>query len=54
MISEELLERYKNGERDFRGADLRHSALSFVDLRGADLRGADIDNTCWPLSYGGL
>ena len=42
MHAKELVGKYKNGERDFRGADLCGADLSRADLRGADLRGADL------------
>lgn len=42
----DLVARYRDGQRDFRGADLRgallqNADLSGIDLSGADLRGAD-------------
>lgn len=40
MTAEELLERYKAGERDFSGAD-----LTGADLRGAKLFGANLHGT---------
>jgi len=42
MTSEELLERYAAGERDFRGADLAGAYLTGADLTGANLTGADL------------
>ncbi len=39
---EQLLDRYRNGERDFCGAHLRGARLRGADLRGADLDGADL------------
>ncbi len=41
MTDEELIAKYKAGERDFRYADLRGAGLSEANLRGADLREAD-------------
>jgi hypothetical protein len=41
MTAEELLERYAAGERDFSGADLRHTAdLTAMDLQGVVFRNA--------------
>ncbi len=50
MTREELLERYKAGERDFRGVDLHGANLTRVILRGANLSdanliGADLSGT---------
>ena len=42
MTSEELLQRYAAGERDFRGADLSRANLTGADLTGANLTGADL------------
>ena len=41
----ELLKRYANGERDFRGANLRGQSFKGCDLSGADFSGADIRST---------
>lgn len=38
----ELIQRYKAGERNFSGADLRGANLRGVNLSGADLRDADL------------
>ena len=53
MTRDEFSEAYKNGRRNFRGADLsgadlrgmnlRDADLHGVDLSGADLRGADLN-----------
>ncbi|TPV96213.1 MAG: pentapeptide repeat-containing protein [Myxococcales bacterium FL481] len=45
MNTKDLLEKYNNGDRDFRGANLYGAYLLGVDLRGADLRGADLRGT---------
>ncbi len=42
MKVEELIERYKAGERDFRGAELPWAYLREADLRGADLSRAKL------------
>lgn len=41
----ELLKRYAQGERDFRGVNLSEQILSKVDLCGADLSEAKLDKT---------
>ena len=46
MDASELLREYKNGRRDFSGADLRGAFLKGVDLPGADLSGADLSGAC--------
>ena len=53
MTADELLQRYAEGRRDFRGvllpgADLRAAELPDVDFRGADLTGANLEraNLC--------
>ena len=45
MKAAELLKRYANGERDFRGANLRGQSFKGCDLSGADFSGADIRST---------
>lgn len=45
MEAKELLQRYQQGERDFRGTNLEGVDLSGVDLSGIDLNGADIRGT---------
>ena len=52
MTREELLEKYKSGERDFRGADLRDTDLGDADLRDADLRDANLRGA--DLSYANM
>jgi len=42
MEAKELLKRYNEKERDFRGANLSWVNLSETDLHGIDLRGADL------------
>jgi hypothetical protein len=42
MTHDELLKKYKEGERYFRNADLRYAILSGANLSGADLSGADL------------
>ena len=42
MRAEEVLRRYADGERDFRGANLCGANFKGQDLSGADLSGADI------------
>jgi Pentapeptide repeats (8 copies) len=39
---EELLTRYRQGERDFQDADLKETRLRRADLRGCDLNAADL------------
>jgi uncharacterized protein YjbI with pentapeptide repeats len=39
----QLLDRYRHGERDFRGARLRGARLRWADLKGADLGEADLE-----------
>lgn len=45
MNRDELLSRYANGDRDFRGVNLSGVDLRGVNLSGADLRGADLIGT---------
>ena len=40
MKASELIERYKKGERNFRGANLLRASLQGACLQGADLQGA--------------
>lgn len=42
MKAEELLKRYRQGERNFAGANLRGQSLQGQNLSGADFSGADI------------
>ena len=42
MKASEVLSRYTNGERNFRGANLRGQSFKGQDLSGADFSGADI------------
>ena len=42
MKASEVLSRYANGERNFRGATLRGQSFKGQDLSGADFSGADI------------
>jgi uncharacterized protein YjbI with pentapeptide repeats len=42
MTRDELLAAYKEGKRDFRGADLGGANLRGADLGGANLGGADL------------
>ncbi len=42
MKASELIQRYNNGERFFRGAYLRRADLRGANLRGANLFGADL------------
>ena len=42
MKAEELIERYKNGQRDFRQANLMGEKLLWVTLNDADFRGANL------------
>src|SRR5437868_3746851 len=43
--ADELLQRYAAGERDFRGANLRHADLGGANLRDANLLGAKLSDT---------
>jgi uncharacterized protein YjbI with pentapeptide repeats len=45
MRADELLERYRRGERDFRGVNLRGIYLRDVRLQGIDLNCADLRGT---------
>ncbi|NEP17909.1 MAG: hypothetical protein F6J97_13560 [Leptolyngbya sp. SIO4C1] len=45
MRAKELLRRYRNGERDFRRADLSGESLRGFDLTGIDLSGANLTKT---------
>jgi uncharacterized protein YjbI with pentapeptide repeats len=42
MKASEILNRYANGERNFRNADLRGQSFKGKDLSAADFSGADI------------
>jgi uncharacterized protein YjbI with pentapeptide repeats len=48
MDAQELIRRYKAGERDFRGADLRGARLGDADLRGVSLVRADLTGATMP------
>ena len=43
MTGEELIQRYRAGEREFRGADLRGAKLAEAHLSGIDLREANLN-----------
>ncbi len=42
MTPQELISEYKDGRRDFSGANLRGADLRSANLRGANLRGANL------------
>ena len=42
MIPQELIQRYNNGEHDFRGKDLRYANLAGANLKDTDLWGVDL------------
>ena len=46
MDAKTLLSKYKTGERDFSGADLRRADLRRADLSGANLGGANLGGAC--------
>lgn len=50
MKAAEVLQRYANGERNFRGANLRGQNFRGQDLSGADFRGADIRGASFTFS----
>ena len=44
MKAKELIEKYKNGARDFRQVDLEGENLAWSTLSDADFRGANLQN----------
>jgi uncharacterized protein YjbI with pentapeptide repeats len=44
MNAKELIEKYKNGQRDFRQVDLEGENLAWSTLSDADFRGANLQN----------
>jgi hypothetical protein len=45
MTAEELIQRYKAGQRDFRGVNLSEEILLWADLRGANFSGSILRGT---------
>ena len=45
LTADDLLQKYANGERNFRNISLRNADIKNANLRGADFRGSDLSSS---------